>query len=450
MATRVKRENEKELVIENYVTARPVNRTTFDLGHWRRALINAEADNGNRVELYDLITDVFLDPHLSAQWQKRISNITNTDWDFIVGEKEFEALDPLIKSPQFEKVLTEIMNTIAWGKTVIELGKKTVTRYGKDEQILTAYSVKRQHLRPKEGVIVKEQYNSAANATQAIKYREGSYANYVADLGDNDDLGLILKAVPYVLLKRGNVGDWAQFVQLFGMPFREYRYDGYDDATYELLKKNAEEMGSAPFIILPTGATITLHDNKGTGTGAGDVFEKLARFCDEQISILILGNTETTQSSKSSGYAQSETHMKTQIEVYRDDKKYVTTWLNETIKPILYNLGYAVIDGMFKPKKESNLGEVKEKLAIIQQVKTLGEPVEADIVYETSGIPKPNNYDSMKAEQDAAKAAEQAAKVGQNVATKKKEKTPKTNLIDDEGFMFKLRNKLADFFDPAQ
>ncbi|MBL0144918.1 MAG: DUF935 family protein [Chitinophagaceae bacterium] len=162
-------------------------------------------------------------------------------------------------------------------------------------------------------------------------------------------------------------------------------------------------MGSAPYVILPDGTSVVLHETKGSGQGGGDVFEKLARFCDEQISILILGNTETTNSSKSSGYAQSETHMKTQIEVYRDDTKYTTTWLNETIRPILYNLGYPVADGVIKADKESNLVEVKDKLAIMQQVKTLGELVDADFIYETSGVPKPDNYDTMKAEQEAQK-----------------------------------------------
>ena len=453
MAVQIKKETEKTLVIENFLTARPVRRTVFDIGDWRRALEHAESDNGTRVELYDLYADVLLDPHLSAQWQKRISNITNTDWKFIIGEKESEELDALIGSPQFEKVLTEIMNTQAYGKTLLELGKANVNRFGKSDSILSVYSVKRQHIRPRDGVIVREQYNSSSNATQAIKYKEGAYANYVADLGDNEDLGLILKATPYVLLKRGDVGDWAQFVQLFGMPFREYRYNGYDDATYELLKKNAEEMGSAPYMILPDGATITLHDVKTGGQGAGDVYEKLARFCDEQISILILGNTETTMSSKSSGYAQSETHMKTQIEVYRDDRKYVTTWLNETIKPILYNLGYPVAEGDFKPNKETNLSEVKEKLAILQQVKTLGEPVDADHIYEVSGVPKPANYDSMKAEQEAQKQAEQAAKIGVQKTKAKKATAPNNKLMDEEeqeGLIYKLRTALADFFDPAR
>lgn len=455
MATQVIREDDKKIEIQNFITARPVRRTVFDLGDWRRALEFAEMPGGNRVDLYDLFTDIFLDPHLSSQWQKRISNITNTDWDFVANNEEVDALDVLTQSPGFDNALTEIINTLAWGKTVLELGTKTINRFGKNETVLTAYSVKRQHLRPKQGLIVKEQYDSAEVSTQTISYREGDYSKYVADLGADDDLGLILKIVPYVLLKRGDVGDWAQFVQLFGMPFREYRYNGYDDAVYETLKKNAEEMGSAPYMILPDGAQIILHDSKSNGTGAGDVFKTLAEYCDKQISILILGNTETTQSSASSGYAQSQTHMQTQVEVYRDDIKYVRTWLNEQLRPILYNLGYPVADGVFKPKKEANLQEIKDKMGIIKLVSDLGEPVDPDHIYETSGVPKPAAYDAMKQEAADKEAAKNAAMQQQpnNQPPKKQQKPPKdkkVQLYADESFWFKLRSSVADFFDPAR
>lgn len=453
MSTQVVRESEKKIEIQNFITARPVRRTVFDLGDWRRALEFAEMPGGNRVDLYDLFDDIFLDPHLSAQWQKRVSNITNIDWDFFTNNKKVDILDELTRSPAFDEALTEVVNTLAWGKTVLEHGTKIVNRFGKNEKVLTTYSVKRQHLRPKEGLIVKEQYDSAEVSAQTISYREGAYSKYVADLGSDTDLGLILKIVPYVLLKRGDVGDWAQFVQLFGMPFREYRYNGYDDAVYETLKKNAEEMGSAPYMILPDGAQIILHENKSSGQGAGDVFQKLAEFCDKQISVLVLGNTETTQSSASSGYAQSETHMKTQIEVFRDDIKYVKTWLNEKLRPIYYNLGYPVADGMFKPKKEANLQEVKDKLGIIQQVVTLGAPVDDAHIYETSGVPKPDNYDAMKAEKEAVKKEALQQQQPGNQPVKQQQKKPKDKklqLYADDSFWFKLRQSVADFFDPAR
>lgn len=386
--------NHAPIVIQNFVTTRPPVRTSYDIGSWRTALIFAESINGNRVSLYDIYSDVKIDAHLSSQWEKRRMNITNTDWMFTNNLKEVDGMKELLDSPVFEEILNEIMESIAWGITLLELGNIKVSEFGELVDRLTVYSVDRKHIYPKEGLITKEQWGGKTNA---IPYREGLYSNYVAEIGDPDNLGLLLKATPYVLLKKGTVGDWALFVQLFGQPFREYRYDGHDDKTRIQLQMSAEEMGSAPYVILPDGAKIILHDIKTNPDG--QVHSKLVKFCDEQISILVLGNTETTKSSKSSGYAQSKTHMKTQKEVFEADIKKVRRILNRTIKPILYNLGWPVMDGRFHPKDEVDVATRLQRIALISMVKEVGNPVDDDFVYQQTGIPKPANYAELKSKQ---------------------------------------------------
>jgi phage gp29-like protein len=430
------------LVIQNFTVARPPVRTKFDLGDWRDALIHAEAPGGNRVSLYDLYTDVLLDPHLTSQWGKLVMSITNNDWQFVTDDgKEIPEIQDMLDSPEFEILLTEIVNSEAWGISVFELGKEKLFQLGKTVSRLSIYSVPRKHIRPKEGVIVKEQFDAAGIA--GVFYREGQYANYVAEIGSHDNLGLILKATPYVLLKRGDVGDWAQFVQLFGMPFREYRYSGYDETTEALLKKNAEEMGSAPYMILPDGTSITFHDLKH-GTGAGDVYERLAKFCDEQISILLLGNTETTTSSDGSGYAQSKTHRESENDIKAAYKKRVRRALNRVVKPILYNLGWNVARGNFVPREEDKLDEKMSRLKILQSVKNLGAPVSDEQVYEQSGVAKPDNYDELKKKQ------EEEASVPEPKSPKPKPKPKKAKeekLAEDENMFVKW---VKSFFDQAR
>ena len=397
MAVTKKEGSSENFVIQNYITARPPVRTMFDLGHWRNALIFAEAPNGTRVNLYDLYIDVLLDTHLSAQWNKRIMGITNTDMMFTKNGVDVPEMSELMDSPEFEEILSEAMQSLGWGKTVMELANKEVNEMGKNVLRIDIYSVPRKHIRPKEGMIVKEQYDAA---TSGINYRTGAYLNYVADIGKDDDLGLLLKAVPYVLLKRGDVGDWAQFVQLFGMPFREYRYDGYDPATEAIIRKNAEEMGSAPYIILPDGAQITLHEIKGAGVGGGDVYQKLADFCDKQISILVLGNTLTTDNTKVGSNALGEVHQDTEDHVYINDKKKIRRILNRIIKPILFNLGWPVDGGNFTFKEEEDIDARLNKIKLLQAVKQLGTPISDDQAYEDAGIEKPDNYDELKKKQE--------------------------------------------------
>lgn len=438
----------KALVIQNFVVARPPLRTNFDIADWRSALDHAELkDMPNRTNLYDIYADVLLDPHLSRQWAKRVEKVANTKWAFTVGEKEEESMTLFIDTPQFEEILVEIMNTLAWGISVVELGQKEVLEYGIKQKRLTVYSVPRKHIKPETGIITEEQYDSV-ETTGGIKYREGRYAQYVFEVGKPKDLGLLLNIAPYVLLKKGGVSDWALFVQLFGQPFREYKYDGYNETTRQLLEKSAQEMASAPYIIMPEGAQLTLHDLKNNNSA--EIHPSLIKYCDDMISIHILGNTETTQSSSSSGHAQASVHKETEDDVYTSDIRRVRRVLNNLVRPILYNLGFPVKDGVFHPVEETDIDEILQRLKVLKEVKALGEPVDADHIYETSGVPKPDNYDTLKSEMEAKAEANTP---GAKVPIKKGPTAAKKKLTDDPeeenvSFWNKLK-ALFDFFDQA-
>ncbi len=441
-------DNTKPVVIQNFVVARPPQRTQFDTGDWRVSIDSSESMyNPNRVLLYDIYDDVLLDPHLKRQWEKRIENITTTDWIFVVDGKEQDVINALIDTPVFEDILTEIMGRKSHGRALLELGTKAITLMGDELLELTLYSVEKKHIRLEEGVIVKEQYDTAESATK-INYREGIYPLYVAELGTPKDKGILLEIVPYVLLKKGAISDWALFVQLFGQPFREYTYDGYDETIRQKLEKAAQEMASAPYIIMPDGAKFTLHDIKNNNTG--QVHQGFVDYCDQQISIRILGNTETTKSSNSSGYAQSQTHAQTEDAVYTADKQMVRRILNNKIRPILYNLGYPVKGGFFVPRETKNLDDVMKRLNVLKAVKALGAPVQDDTIYEDADVPKPDNYDSLKAEMAAQAEADNGndnppgRPVGRPVPKNKKKVT-----LSDAKWIRSFRLFMADFFDPA-
>lgn len=412
------------IVIQNFVVARPPARSAISIANWRQAINSAELSfQPNRVTLYDIYDDVLLDPHLKRQWEKRVENITTLDWDFIdKNEVEVEEMDDLlVNTSRFEKLLKEIMLSKLYGISVLELSTELKPYMGKTRQYLKTYSIPRKHIRPETGTIVKEQYDTN-NGTSAIDYRSGVYQNYIAEVGDNKDLGLLLEITPYVILKKGGVNDWALFVQLFGQPFREYTYNGYDEKVRITLEQSAKEMASAPYIIMPDGAQLKLHEIRNNNTG--EVHGKLTEYCDKMISIRILGNTLTTDNGKVGSNALGEVHQQTQEEVFTSDKMFVKRVLNETIAPILYNLGYPVKDGKFTPKQEKNIEKTKKKLEVIKMVRDLGEPIDADYIYHESDIPKPENYDRLKSERDQEKQDKAdmlaARKPGQKVQLSKK------------------------------
>lgn len=48
-------------------------------------------------------------------------------------------------------------------------------------------------------------------------------------IGEPEELGMLAKAAVWVIYKRNDVADWAQFAEVFGAPIREYTYPTDDD-----------------------------------------------------------------------------------------------------------------------------------------------------------------------------------------------------------------------------
>ena len=190
------------IIIQNIVL-RTTARNKADIEYWRTSHRQAEQvlSTGTRVNLYDLYDDISLDAHLSAIIDKRIMSITNHKLRFVKDNKDVEDVQRIIRSRGFRDMLREMMLAQFWGITVCELRKA-------EDGTITCYSVPRKHIRPRTQKIVSEQYGDEKSG---ISYREGYYYNTCIEIGTPNGLGLLLKATPYVIYKRGCWGDWAQY-----------------------------------------------------------------------------------------------------------------------------------------------------------------------------------------------------------------------------------------------
>jgi hypothetical protein len=376
-------------IIINNLVVRTVARGKADISKWRSAHQQAEQvlGTGTRVQLYDLYDDTLLDAHLSAVIDKRIMSITNHKLKFVRDNKEVEDVSTLIRQKGFRDLLREIMLSQFWGISVVEIQKNA-------DGYLTTYSIPRKHIRPRTQRIVREQYGTEDGG---VNYREGIYLKTCIEVGTPNGLGLLLKAVPYVIYKRGCWGDWAQYSEVFGMPTKIGRYNGYDEATRVALEQALDEAGSALSIVIPEEAKIEFLESKTT-TASGNLYKDLANACDDQLSILILGNTETTKSSKSSGYAQSETHSQQQQQIAEDDRAYVLGYLETEVRRVLQALGYAMDGGEWQFEAEQENISLKDRVNIDIALKNAGLPIDDDYLYETYSIPKPKDYGKAKQE----------------------------------------------------
>ena len=349
--------------ISTQIIVQPVVRTVHDVAAWRSAL--RMADNGNRTKLYDLYSDILLDGVLTDAIDKRIDAVKDADLSFTIDNKDVDVMYDLMDTVEFEELIGEIMMAKFWGISVDEFDFD-------EDRTFRFTSINRKHIRPKLKEIVRQQTDD----------RGISYAgdDRVIQWGKDDDLGLLLKVSPLVIYKRGGFGDWAQFVELFGMPLRIGKYSAMDEASRRELIRAFETAGSAPYLVIPKETEATQEANAASGNGL--LYKEFRQACTEEILITILGQTMTTVDGSS--LAQGQVHMAVQEKKHRADRRFVERMLNRYFVPMLIRRGYPVTGGKFRymdAKRELEVPEIVQLSDIL--------PIPQSYLHEKYNIPLP-------------------------------------------------------------
>jgi len=416
MANIKQKSKEKKGLVINTLIVRKLNRNVLDVGQWRTAL--KAADNDRRQKLYNLYEDILLDPVLSNAVMKRINAITNADIVFMKDDKTVEEIDDMIDSPVMEDILTEIMNSRFWGKTVIELDFTDG---------LDAYNIPRQHIRPEKGIITINPGDE-----QGVEYRGD---DFFLEAGKDKDFGLLLKAAPYAIFKRGGGSDWAQFCELFGIPMKVGKYSAQDEESRKALQEAFDESGGTSWLTAPKETDIEIKES--TTRGDGNLFNNFRKACNEEILISILGQTMTTVDGSSR--AQSQVHKDVEEDVNKADRRFVQRILNTELLPRLEKRGFPVKGGWFSFPDAAETISKTDQISIHDKfINKLGLNIDEDFLYDFYGVPKPKDGQTKREPQKT-----------EPPKTRKKDtkKESGNKLIEPEtSFWTRLREGISDFF----
>ena len=226
-------------------------------------------------------------------------------------------------------------------------------------------------------------------------------------VGTKRGLGIFSEILPAVLYKRGNIGDWARFCNIFGMPIREYIYDAGDEAARRTLIKEARAQGTNAVYIHPKDSDLRLLE-AGNKTGSSELYRTFAEYWDGKISIRVLGNTLTTDAKETGTQALGTVHKKEEDEMNADDRDFILDILNYQMRKNFAELGFNVDGGEFVYAKKEKI-DTSKQIDIVQKCANMGLPIDDDYLYETFGIEKPANYAALKAQKEEEKAALRAA-----------------------------------------
>lgn len=382
MATRKAGAKTPNILVQQ-IDIRQINRSSVDIDTWRNAIRSAESIvNPNRKQLYELYADMMLDGRLSSAISKRIMAITTTDLKFTEDGKDNDVINELINTEEFAQLQENILESVFYGYSLVSLD------FLPDKIVPTL--IDRRHVKPELGLVVRN-----PGDITGVNYLDPPHIDYSIAVGKPKNLGKIMEACQYVIYKRGGFGDWAQFAELFGMPFRKGKYNGYDEAARQKLTTALEEMGSAAFVVIPEGTDVDVVQNYGNA-GSNAVFKELRLSCNEEISTIILGQTLTMTQGDKGARSLGEVHKDVEDAIYLNDRKFLLKVLNNKLRPLMLKHGYPVGKGKFSYPEQENISK-KDRLDM--DIKIAAKvPVSDDYFYETYGIPKPDNYEQIQKE----------------------------------------------------
>ena len=212
---------------------------------------------------------------------------------------------------------------------------------------------------------------------------------YKARSGHTSRAGILRVTAWMYLFKNYDLKDWVSFAEVYGLPLRLGKYQpGASEADKVALMQALIQIGADAAGIIPDGTTIDFINTEKTSSS--DLYERLARYCDEQISKAILGQTLTSDSGGGS-YAQSKTHNDVRHDLtIADCKALASTLRRDLIRPLcIFNFGEdkRIPHIRFDCEESEDLTQTAEIIGTL--IEKTGLRVPTSYLYKKFSIPEP-------------------------------------------------------------
>lgn len=349
-----------------------------EINHWQQARMMRQSTHHPKTYLLQRVyDDALIDTHLTAVIENRILRIQNKRF-VITNDKGITHPEKsqFITTRWFSDVIRHVMESVFYGYSLLHFIKE-------NGQITGVNSIARGHVIPENNVVLKD-----ISDTRGLDITKFPHDLALVQLYKGN--GLLEKAVPMTVLKRHSWASWDEFEQLFGIPIRIAKVATSNDTVKNEVAGWLKDMGTASYGVFPAFAEIDIKE--ANNRDAFNVFMKKIETVDDQVSILINGQTMTVKDGSS--HSQANVHQKTQDEITEADLKNVLYWLNDVLLPIMRQSGYNIsqnehigVERITDPKVK-----IETDVKLLQNgYRFTKEYVERIYGVELETIPNPNN-----------------------------------------------------------
>lgn len=298
-----------------------------------------DAENGDIQAQHQLFMDIEeQDSSIAANIMTRKRSVLTLDWRIVeprnatpAEEKLQTEIDELFyQYPNLEDLFVDLMDAVGHGFSALEIqwaqvdGKwvpkgfkpcpQSWFKLDKDDSLLlrTPTNQMGEPLRPFGWVVHRHKSRSTQLA------RDGLYRTLAW----------------LYMYKHYSVRDFAEFLELYGMPIRIGKYGaGATNAEKRTLLRALAEIGHNAAGIMPESMQIELHNVANAGAASGNnPFLQMVDWCEKSIARLILGQTLTSGADgKSSTNALGNVHNEVRRDLMISDAKQIAQTITQQI-----------------------------------------------------------------------------------------------------------------------
>lgn len=298
-----------------------------------------DAENGDIQAQHQLFMDIEeQDSSIAANMMTRKRSVLTLDWRIVEprnatpAEEKLQAeIDELFyQYPNLEDLFIDLMDAVGHGFSALEIqwaqvdGKwvpkgfkpcpQSWFKLDKDDSLLlrTPANQMGEPLRPFGWVVHRHKSRSTQLA------RDGLYRSLAW----------------LYMYKHYSVRDFAEFLELYGMPIRIGKYGaGATNAEKRTLLRALAEIGHNAAGIMPESMQIELHNVANAGAASGNnPFLQMVDWCEKSIARLILGQTLTSGADgKSSTNALGNVHNEVRRDLMISDAKQIAQTITQQI-----------------------------------------------------------------------------------------------------------------------
>jgi phage gp29-like protein len=206
--------------------------------------------------------------------------------------------------------------------------------------------------------------------------------------------GLMRPLVWMSMMRNWSLGDWLKTGEMSWKPWRIGTYKKGGGTSHEdraILETVMRRLTTDFSAVIPDSCTVDIQWPEGSGA-RGSTHAEIVNTLGAEMSKCVLGQTETTQASSSSGYAQAKVHDQIRKDIRESRARQIAADLTQWLVGAMYDLNYggSVKPGAFKFATQDpvNLKEFAEAMGAFR---TAGARIPETWMHEQAGIPVPDD-----------------------------------------------------------